>query len=84
MTEKIIKWRSVKKDGLPDKSCEVLISYPYGMMIVRYSDRYKCFNAHDDSPIEHVERTRVTFSDVTHWVPVSELIPEEAKDEKAD
>lgn len=77
MTEKIIKWRSVEKDGLPKESCEVLISYPHGMMIVSYSDRYKCFNAHDSIPIDLVERTRATFSDVTHWAPISEISPEE-------
>lgn len=84
MTKATINWRSVKEDGLPEKSCEVLVSYPHGMMLVYYSNRYKCFNAHDSSPIEFVEMTRVTFSDVTHWVPISEVIPEEAEDEKAD
>lgn len=77
MIQKTINWRSVKKDGLPDTSCEVLVTYPHGMMIVRYSDRYKCFNARDCSPKKRVERSRVIFSDVTHWAPTSEIVPKE-------
>lgn len=80
MTEKIIKWRSVKKDGLPDKTGKYLtyhISKDY-LSDLWFSARHQAFNAFDTSK----ESTHALSVD--YWCPIDEIKPEEATNEKAD
>lgn len=80
MREKIIKWRSVEKDGLPDKSGMYLIykaKRDY-CTCLPYSAKHRAFNSHD------AEKEPTCALKVDYWCPIDETLPEEAKDEKAN
>lgn len=80
MTEKIIKWRSVKKDGLPDKSGIYLIYRAKRNYCthLQYSAKHRAFNSYD------AEKEATCALSVDYWCPIDEILPEEAANEKAD
>ena len=94
MKEIILKFREVAVDGLPEKSCKVLVlsgyanedtgrvDHFYNISDVGFSAKHGKFNAYD--AIE--EDPKNAFSDgVLFWCPVSEvdaILKEDAQEEE--
>ena len=74
MKEITLKFREVAVDGLPTESMDHAITIDkLGVNLLPYSSVHEMWNCYDYQKPSIARATGLTFSDVTHWCPCSEI-----------